>query len=126
MSGDMFAWAAGILEGEGTFMLVPHKQFKYVECRISCEMNDKDVIEKLYHALQAGNLHDRVRANGKESLSLVISKREDVYRVLNNIRPYMGKRRGHRIDEMISHLNEKGIIPSNPKEIKHALAVNTN
>lgn len=127
MQDKDYAWAAGILDGEETFLLVPDKRSRHIECRISCEMNDVDLIERLYNVLRAGRIYDRVRTNGKASKQVIISKRSDVYRVLNYIRPYMGIRRTKRIDEIISHLKERGIEPSpEPKEKTHALLTNTN
>ena len=50
------AWVAGLLEGEGAFVLAWHKSSAgpYPEVRVQCNMTDEDVIRKLHASTGVG------------------------------------------------------------------------
>ena len=91
------AWAAGLLEGEGTFGL---QRGTYP--RVSCSMTDEDVLQRLQDVL-GGQLVavGRKQEHWKAAWVWAMSG-DEAARMLGLIRPYMGKRRGARIDELIA------------------------
>lgn len=109
------AWVAGLLEGEGSFILTvsrpPRKdgQPSRRVINVVCGSTDKDIIEKLYRLTGVGRIYeDKVRTDGvvqgrKRMYRWQVSRREDLLLLLKAIRPHMGERRGAKIDELIEH-----------------------
>lgn len=91
------AWLAGWLEGEGSFM---YHGKKNVQVYFSC--TDKDIMDRLAKLMKyTGNIHARMKKEGwKMSYSFCITGNKAV-RVMELIRPYMGERRGEKIDELL-------------------------
>jgi hypothetical protein len=104
-------WIAGLLEGEGCFILVPHKSTTgevYYEYRICCNMTDYDVIEKL-QGLLGGKMSGPIpskTANRKPVTRWQITKREEVKEICVMLFPHMGKRRSHKIADLLKTMEE--------------------
>ena len=103
-------WAAGILEGEGSFNIYQraNRPLGSKQCTITCEMTDKDTIYNLRTALGAGTIASRgARPNRKPTHILSIQKMEEVFSTLINVMPYLNSRRLARAKELFNHLEEK-------------------
>lgn len=104
------AWVAGLLEGEGCFLLVT--QDGYTHANISCAMTDEDVIQKLAVLTGVSEPHpQKIKENHKPVFSWTIADRTATRQILEQIRPFMGKRRGDRIDEILTFLIAAGPRP---------------
>jgi hypothetical protein len=95
------AWIAGILEGEGHFRLAAQRDRKHPG--VACEMTDEDVISKIHILTGMGHVSCRERGGRKRLYLWRVTKRVDVVSLLKRIRPYMGERRGARIDELLKY-----------------------
>lgn len=101
------AWLAGLLEGEGCFLLVTSRHGKarreYSYPHVVVTMTDRDVIERVGKLLSAPVQTLRPSPAG---VSKKIQYRVKVGNVravalMKQIRPYMGERRGAKIDELL-------------------------
>jgi hypothetical protein len=117
MIPEEIAWLAGLLEGEGSFM-VHRAQAKgklYEKARVQVSMSDRDVVERvarLFHREegQSYSVVAQPHRVGKEHHSTIYrvfvngSRAEEI---MQAIRPLMGERRGAKIDEVLSTFNKK-------------------
>ena len=108
MLDDEAAWLAGLLEGEGcfTFQLGKNRnggKRKRPSLAVSVSMSDKDVIERVQQVVGAGTIsYVPPRKEGWKPLwRWGLSRRAEVIQLVTELRPWMGERRGARIDEMI-------------------------
>ncbi len=93
------AWAAGLLEGEGTFCV--RKTGNSNALCISCEMSDIDVILRLYNIFGGYvNKRKKVRENRKPTWTWYITSRNEVLDVINTLYPHMSCRRKEQIQKM--------------------------
>ncbi len=93
MSGIEAAWVAGLLEGEGSF-IVNQRQAP----RISMQTTDEDVIERLKRVIGAGNVNRLApRAGRKPCWGYMLNGLYDVVYVLDQIEAFMGARRLNQI-----------------------------
>lgn len=99
-------WMAGIIEGEGWFVLTqPKKNHKIGIVRVSAAMTDFDTIERLHRITGVGVLNERKASKRKKAqLSWVVNGREDVTSILSLIHPLMSIRRSARIQELLDHI----------------------
>lgn len=100
-----WAWIAGILEGEGSFGLVNGRI-----PRVQVGMTDFDVIERIVALLGVGTLSVFVPKEGatakKPALRLDIRKARDVVWVMEQVLPWMGKRRSAKIRSVLRQWEE--------------------
>lgn len=107
LSDTEVAWLAGLLEGEGCFLIERSRSARGRDkVRLALRMTDKDVIERAACLMQRevievevskNPLHKdtfRVRLNGVAALE-----------VMRLVRPHMGQRRGAKIDEILARTN---------------------
>ena len=97
------AWLAGILEGEGCF-----DGNRNGDPRVRLEMTDKDVVERA-HSLMGGRGKVRTVSrtlphNTTYQISVSGGAAADL---LEQIRPFMGSRRGTKIDALLLNWQEK-------------------
>ena len=110
------AWVAALLEGEGCFTLTWKKSTNggvYPGFRISCNMTDGDVLERL-HKWAGGRLNDPrpvLNPNWKPVWRWDMHKRDDVYLLCSEILPLMGQRRSARIKELMDAYEAFGRVP---------------
>ena len=118
---ENLAWMAGLMEGEGSFMIDRDKHLK-----ISCEMRDEDVILKLQRLAGFGNIwakdarvsspRDLEKGRSRENHSIMyrwysgVSK--DIYEFEMDLLPYMGERRAAKILETHNTRREYEITAS--------------
>lgn len=99
MTPTDIAWAAGLLEGEGTFRY-QYKQGTYAAFNIAMGSRDKDVIDRML-ALVPGSRGHVTDLNGTPFYHWVLGRADCVIPFLNTIYPYMGTRRRNAIAEAI-------------------------
>lgn len=92
------AWLAGLLEGEGTFTRCG------TNLQVQIIMTDEDVLRRAMKIAGCGNFYERgVRKEGyKPQFQWQVNPRDDVVALLKRVRPFMGERRGARIDELLA------------------------
>ena len=93
MSNTDLAWAAGIMDGEGTIGLKKRyrkeKNVTTYHVRTAVEVTDKQMIDKLYSIFNCGSLHIRDRVgNNKRHYSWICGSRDTEY-VLKQIIRYL-------------------------------------
>ena len=84
-------WLAGLLEGEGCFT-VSNTQI------ISLGMNDKDVVERASRIMRT-----KVRDARQGKFFVTTACGDRARMLMTRLRPYMGRRRGHKIDWCLEH-----------------------
>ena len=101
------AWLAGLIEGEGSFLvhLVRHK---FYTIAIQVVMTDEDVVRKCLSVSGMGTVTKPRQRNPKWKPIWVwrVHKRTDVVALMNDLYPYMGKRRRAQIDACLA-VNEE-------------------
>lgn len=104
------AWAAGIIEGEGSIICTKIKSRKdsYRVC-ISVTMSDKDVVEKLHKILSVGTVTFRkAQPSGNKDLWVwAVQNQAGCYSVALKIADHMGLRRSEAIKSMLAVIEER-------------------
>ena len=99
-------WMAGLLEGEGSFIVRRKKG-----AAIQCNMTDEDVLLKLAQCAGVGNVTGPYEPSGKSSRRKVwawgVRRCLEVEALMRALRPYMGRRRQAQIDVALKQLVKK-------------------
>lgn len=98
------AWLAGLLEGEGCFALNqrPDRPNARSSVQVVVSMRDKDVIERAASLMGTTvRLHRTARGNHSAMWRTVASCAK-AEQIMLAVRPFMGERRGERIDYILS------------------------
>lgn len=98
------AWLAGLLEGEGSFILYSWKGRPKYHCpRIQLTMTDKDVIEKVSNLLST-TLYGPYKygVSKKETYQIQVNGKAAIP-ILEKILPYMGERRSIKIKGLLTY-----------------------
>lgn len=107
MSPVETAWVAGLLEGEGAFVVswVERKnRWRYPTIRVQMNQTDEDVVRKLGR-LAGGMVRGPYPNSGKGDKPVwrwELGRRDALIALLHDIRPHMGARRTARIDELLA------------------------
>jgi hypothetical protein len=100
-----YAWAAGILEGEGCFSMFQRKGKTHYQCSILCEMTDEDTVKALHDSLGVGTFSQRpIRGVRKPTWILCIQRQKDVFDTLIRVMPYLQSRRLEKAKKMFNYL----------------------
>lgn len=108
-TNEEIAWAAGVFEGEGCFILVKRKGREIQRgARITLGSTDLDVLQKFADIMGVGKISPP-RQNYSEITGrphkLIwywnVSSAPDVIVVINLLRPWLGKRRRERAEELL-------------------------
>lgn len=92
------AWAAGLLEGEGSFT-----KFEGKWNRVTCASVDKDIIHRLKSIFNCGGISsNRTTVTGKTVYTYYVTKKEDADNIMLLVLPFMGKRRSEKIRELLN------------------------
>lgn len=112
------AWAAGLFEGEGCFSTTKHSSGVYP--RASLKTTDLDVLERFHKIVGVGTIvrdNRRVGSLGNKTLYTWRVQNIEGFKVAANmLRPYLGKRRLARLNEI--EAERWGALP--PEEQKEA------
>jgi hypothetical protein len=111
MTEAEIAWAAGIIEGEGCIGWVTRTSVS-----VNVSMTDEDVIRRLHAVLGVGGVTAHDRSPHKTQYRWSVRNRDGAEFVLRAIRPWMGQRRGVRIDEALERLERN---PGRGRPIDH-------
>jgi len=99
---EEIVWAAGLLEGEGSFHNPTNGQIQ-----ISCYSSDRDVLEKLLKIFQLGAIYNQTMypdsMSKKQMFVWKVGQRADVLAILFAIFPFMGERRKQKIKEIVAN-----------------------
>ena len=112
-----YAWAAGLLEGEGCFSLHHRKDRKSVSgtTAIFCEMTDEDVVLKLLDIFDVGTVIKRPNTSGRNDRRVrkptwiwSVQNKTGQLEVLLRVMPYLGMRRLAKAKELLKSIEERG------------------
>lgn len=103
LSSSEIGWVAGLLEGEGSFIVVRNG----TRPRVQMQSTDEDVLLKLRAVLGAGRICPiSQRANRKQCWAFALNTRDDIDLLLRQIYPMMGARRRVQIDLVLAHVEQ--------------------
>jgi hypothetical protein len=99
-------WVAGLLEGEGAFMLTSPKD-RTPKPKICVGSTDPDVLVRLQEVTGLGTIYGPYRVqnrfpNGKPIQYWTVSKQADAAALMMTLYPLMGERRKARIEEVLA------------------------
>lgn len=113
-SRENLAWLAGLFEGEGTLCAGRHVQGKnketYIYWQVAIMMTDEDVVRKAHDIAGFGTVKGPWRSpstTGKEKIRWASKSQKDIYAFLAAIYPFMGQRRGAKIEEFFADVNSR-------------------
>ena len=101
MTDIEIAWAAGLMEGEGcfyTFMGNGGRSGPYIGINVTS--TDRDVLEKLKGICGGNILSKKTASNYKPAWQWQLYSKKAVP-ILSAIRPYLGERRGKKVDDLL-------------------------
>lgn len=111
-----YAWAAGVLEGEGCFSI--HRRndrSNTLNTAIHCEMTDEDVVRRLHKIFGVGSVNLRSNTSGrvdrrtrKPTWIWSAQSKNDVLEVVLRVLPYLGERRAEKAKELLNSVEERG------------------
>jgi hypothetical protein len=107
------AWAAGLIEGEGCFILSKDKRSNHHKVAIQVEMTDKDTLDNLQKILGGTIIESNYPSkfkrfpNAKPSWRWYVHKQQEVFSVLIEIMPFLKTRRLQRAQELFNYLEPK-------------------
>jgi len=128
MNNDWIAWTAGIIEGEGCLYIRKGRAFGHASVEVA--MTDSDIIERLACIWGFGLVRKRIRNEPRHKDQYVwkVSQRDHALKLLTKIRPYLGKRRGDKADDLLIRLTgpdgrsrKRHFNPRGLQEVKHAV-----
>lgn len=99
------AWLAGLLESEGSFVL-PTPSSPRQPGILLC-MTDEDVVQKVAAILQINYIYLQKRKENWLPAYRIQLKGTRAVAVMRRVRPYMGLRRGAKIDQIIADYESK-------------------
>lgn len=99
------AWAAGLLEGEGSFTF---KGSGRTAVRVHCQMTDRDILERL-QGIFGGQIYEVAKRKNhwKDCWVWILTKEEESVRCVEMILPHMGFRRSQKIEELLNTWYDK-------------------
>jgi hypothetical protein len=112
---DWIGWAAGLFEGEGSVCLrsnVSINQYAHMELG----MTDEDVVRKFHKTVGCGTVYLYRRKGRKDVWRWNLWDQNEIRRLYRLFRPYLGKRRRMRFEEVFSYIaackSNPGIVES--------------
>jgi len=100
-SDNDWAWLAGVLEGEGSFI----RNNGTSQCAL--KMADRDVVERAA-SIMGGTVRERKPHRGTKPLWEIAVYGDNAIRMMKGVRRWMGDRRGARIDELLALASQPG------------------
>lgn len=106
------AWVSGILEGEGAFLVswkVSKSGQRYPTFRVSCNMCDGDVLQRLGEWSSCGRLREPLPVRNPAHRPVFrwnVNKRADVESLIRRVLPFMGCRRSKKIAELLEIMEQ--------------------
>lgn len=112
ITAEQIAWVAGIIEGEGSFIVEKRRIGKYatrlyVSGRITVNMTDQDVIERLAELCGGNVTYEPQKApNRKDQWRWTFRQYENLKVLCDLLRPWMAVRRTAQMDHMFEVVDE--------------------
>lgn len=108
--GERVAWAAGLIEGEGSIQVIKGRRSRYdgrdmFSFQLRVVMTDRDVLERLRDVFGVGTVsaYRNTQGLGKKQLYRWDIRRAELVReACRAIYPYMGERRRAQIDHVFA------------------------
>ncbi len=102
------AWLAGILEGEGSFLVKGHRAAA-IQVVI---MTDRDIIDRLVVVTGVGRIHGYapVKAHYKPAWDWHVRRRAHIIFIIDAVMPWLGKRRTIAAQRVLDEL-AKPLLP---------------
>lgn len=113
LSNEVY-WAAGILEGEGSFLLR-----RGGDLAVQVGSTDKDVVDGVESALGPGSRKERILPSGKKFYTWLVSNQDHARDIMVLVRPLMKSRRQARIDHCLAEFAKKPMRNSRKTLCKH-------
>ncbi len=118
MTPQQLGWVAGVMEGEGSFML--KSNHGYIKSPVaSVQMTDEDVIVALHSLTGIGRVTGPYQPKwpgSKPTWSWRVQKAQDVFDLGNAIRPLMFERRKDQFDRVVKQYKEDRFVEQNDDE----------
>lgn len=95
-------WAAGIMEGEGSFGVLRQKGGKYVYPQMRLGMMDADIVEDVARILNMGTHAPRYLRGANDVHFVASAVGPKAVRAMRRLYPHMGARRQARIKEILN------------------------
>lgn len=98
------AWVAGIIEGEGYFLLVQDRCGRWYP-KVRVQMNDRDVLERMQAITGFGRIVESNPPSRPQSSPIIrwnVERQHEAYALMVAIYPWMCVRRALRIREVCS------------------------
>jgi hypothetical protein len=114
MSEVELAWLAGLLEGEGSFLVVRgagRVGQSVVRIKITLQMTDRDIVERAHRLTGVGRLFDKLtkqKEYHKNTFIWALSAMESTYLLMKRLLPHMGERRSAQIQVCLTAVDEIG------------------
>jgi hypothetical protein len=100
MTDIELSWLAGLLEGEGSFLMPPPS--KSNSPRIALQMTDRDVVERAAHLMGVNYIHEKdPKKEGWKVTYRICVQGSRAMELMWLLRPYMGERRASKITEIL-------------------------
>jgi hypothetical protein len=114
MTPAQLGWVAGLLEGEGSFMVVTtHGQSRP---RVSMQSTDLDVLERLEAVTGVGHICDVGVRNGRKFCwQWAAGAIEDAFWLMDCVYPLMGARRQGQIDTARAKAGRERAYPAHAR-----------
>lgn len=100
MTESELAWIAGLFEGEGCFNFVKKSKKK----RLAIRMTDFDILKRLHYLTPGSCLtgpYSDKRGRRKPIWTWQLNRAKELYDLVLALRPWMGERRGAKMDEYL-------------------------
>jgi hypothetical protein len=104
MTSTQVGWVAGLLEGEGSFIVTKQRGLP----RVQMQSTDHDVLLRLQAVLGRGHVTNvGIRGNRKRCWGFSLMGLRDVESLLLQIYPLMGERRRGQIDNLLQAIDHR-------------------
>ncbi len=117
-------WLAGLLEGEGSFMLGPPSSPH--QPKIALQMTDIDVVERvarLWHVSVFEINRDRNKSKGWKSYYMCHIRGAGAVKWMKILQPLVGERRQEQIRKALTCYENKSLAKLNPNKIRKIRAL---
>lgn len=113
-----YAWAAGVLEGEGCFAIFRRSDRRSTTgVAIHCEMTDEDVVLRLREVFGVGTIHLRPNVAGrrdarnrKPTWIWSVQNHAGIAEVILRVGIHLCERRRAKAAELLAHIEDRGLF----------------
>lgn len=102
------AWAAGLMEGEGSFTCYPLKRRNNsYRVSVSMSMTDKDVLDTFCSVIGVGKVKGPYKGSKKPRYTWEVQNFEECLKVSEMLLPYLHSRRQEAAEKLINLCKER-------------------